>query len=103
MGLFKIFSMLIRERVWVLANCNMTVYFLFEEPVNQILLFRTSQDDIVRRAGKDQPSKMLQSVLKLITKVRFVVLTNWTSTSYVLECVSSLDPEVGKHRWRNMK
>ena len=103
MGLFKIFSMLIREHVWVLANCNMTVYFLFEEPVNQILLFRTSKDDIVRRAGKDQPSKMLQSVLKLITKVRFVVLTNSTSTSYVLEYVSSLDPEVGKHRWRNMK
>ena len=67
MDLFKIFSMLIRELVWVLANCNMMVYFLFEKPVNRILLFRTSKDDIVRRAGEDQPSKMLQSVLKLIT------------------------------------
>ena len=67
MGLLKIFSMLIRELVWVLANCNMTVYFLFEEPVNRILLFRTFKDDIVRRAGEDQPSKMHQSVLKLIT------------------------------------
>ena len=31
------------------------------------------------------------------------MLTNSTLTSYVLEYVSSLDLEVGKHRWRNIK
>ena len=76
----------------------MIVYFLFEEPVNQIFLFRTFKYDIVRRTSENQAPNMLQSVLKLITKVRFIVLTNSTSTSYVSEYVSSSDPEVGKHR-----
>ena len=75
----------------------MMVYFLFEEPVTQIFLFRTSKDDIVRCATEDQASKILQSVLKLITEVRFIVLTNSTSTSHVSEYISLSDPEVGKH------
>ena len=66
----------------------MMVYFLFEETVNQIFLSRTSKDDAVRRASGNQASKMLQSVLKLITKVRLMVLTNLSSTSFVSEYVS---------------
>ena len=57
----------------------MMVHFLFEEPVNQIFLFRASKNYIVRRTSEDQVSKMLQSVLKLITKFKFIVLTNSTS------------------------
>lgn len=59
----------------------MMVYFLFQEPVNQIFLSRTSKEDIVRRVysySEDQALKMLQSVLKLITKVEFIVFTNST-------------------------
>ena len=66
----------------------MMVYFMFEEPANQIFLFRTSNDDAVRRASGNQATKMLQPVLKLITKVRLMVLTNLTSTSCVSEYVS---------------
>ena len=40
------------------------VYFLPEETVSQIFLFRTYKDDIVRRASEDQASMMFQSVLK---------------------------------------
>ena len=76
----------------------MIVYFRFEEPVNQIFLFRTFKDDIVRRASENQAPNMLQLVLKLVAKVRFIVLTNSTFTIYVSEYVSSSDPEVGKHR-----
>ena len=61
----------------------MMVYFLFEEPVNQIFLFRTSKNDTVRRASENQSLKMLQSVFKLITKVRLIVLTNLTFTSFI--------------------
>ena len=38
---------------------NIMVYFLFEQPVNQIFLFRTSKDDIVESASEDQALKML--------------------------------------------
>ena len=77
----------------------MMVYFLFNEPANQIFLYRISKDDIdALLKNKQQASTMLQSVLQFITKVRFVGLTNSTSTSYVSEYVSSSDPEVLNHR-----
>ena len=73
---------------YFLCLFNMIVYFLFDEPVNQIFLFCTSKDDIVRHTSEDRASKILQSVLKLITKVRFIVATNSVSTSYLSELVS---------------
>ena len=77
----------------------MMVYFLFNEPANQIFLYRISKDDIDALVkNKQQASTMLQSVLQFITKVRFIGLINSTSTSYVSEYVSSSDLEVLNHR-----
>ena len=77
----------------------MMVYFLFNEPANQIFLYRISKDDIDALVkNKQQASTMLQSVFQFITKVRFIGLKNSTSTSYFSEYVSSSDPEVLNHR-----
>ena len=71
------------------------VYFLCDEPANEIFLLSTSKDDIDKRAGEDQTSKMLQSALNLITKVWCAY--HLTFISYVWEYVSLSNPEVGKH------
>ena len=69
---FLILVLTIATNVYLTWWC----FFLFEEPVNQLFLFHTSKNDIVRRTNEDEASRMLQSVLKLITKVRFMLLQN---------------------------